>query len=263
MNKNKKEHNKGIILVLSGGAAKGFAHIGVLEMLIENHIPIKGIIGVSAGALAGGFYCADKLEELKKIVLKITKLKSFELFFARFKESLFNPMKKSLENIEIKDLKLPFIAVAYDLSKDKEVLIKKGNLFKAIRASMAIPLVFNPVKIDNSLLMDGGIRVSLPVNEAIKQFGKNKILAVNVCYSQNKVYKNNKDNKNSLEILHQIIDLQAKKLSIYEEKGADIVIRPEVGDIEYSEFYKAKEAIALGRKAAKKMLPKIRKLIKN
>lgn len=264
MEKEEKKIKKrrGIILVLSGGGARGLAHIGVLEILQENKIPIKMIVGTSAGALVGGIYCAGKLEELKRAFLN---LKKWDVFKALFSiptfEYLFNSKKiesrleEFTKGVNIENLKIPFIAVAFNISEGKRVLFKKGKLFDAIRSSISMPGYFKPFKLGEAILVDGGVMDILPVGIARKYDKKGKIIAVNVEAHAIKGIKN----YNFFNIANYSSYIQTSNLAKFQEMGADIVIRPNVPFGTF-EFDKADKLILEGRRATKRALPAIKKL---
>lgn len=256
---------KGITLVLSGGGARGLAHVGVLEVLEENKIPIERIVGTSAGAAVGGIYCAGKMKEMKEYFTKLKKWDVFKLLFSlpAFGH-IFNSqridakLKEFTENKKIENLKIPFIAVAFDIIKGKRVILNRGNLFDAVRSSMAIPGFFKPFQIGESILVDGGVADILPVRVA-KRYSKNgKIVAVNV---ESSIIKG-MNNYNFFNILSYASYFQTRELSKFEEKQADVVIRPSV-TMGTFEFQKSSEIINEGRKAAKRALPAIKALLED
>jgi len=256
-----KKSKEGLTLVLSGGGAKCLSQIGVLEVLKENNIPIRRIIGTSGGALVGGFYAAGKLDDLKKLFLNMTKKDIVKIFFSfPSADSVFasknmdDILKKFLKHVKIEDMNIPFTAVSFDISNGKKILLRKGSLFEAIRSSISIPGIFKPLKIGKLLLVDGGVSEVLPVDIARKY--KNKILAVNV-----EVYNNTKPKDyNLIKIIEDSVLFQTKELAKIQEKYADFVIHINT-DVKYFEFYRAKELIAHGKDAAKKILPKIKRIL--
>lgn len=259
----KINRQKGIVLVLGGGGVKGLAHIGVLEILHEHKIPIKRVIGTSAGALVGGIFCAGKLKELKKLALKVDKKFIFRIFFsfpssiAIFNTSkIDNLIKKYTEGVKIEDLKIPFTSIAFNITEGKKVIFSKGELFDAIRASMSMPFFFKPFKIGTSLFIDGSITDIVPVDLAKRYAGKNKVIAVNL-ETRNNLTKNP---LNLFRILEYASYLGMIELARFQEKNADLVIKP-YASAGYFDYYHAHELIEEGRKAARKAIPKIRKMI--
>lgn len=169
-------NKKSVALVLSSGGARGVAHIGVIEGLLENGFEISSISGSSMGAVVGGVYAAGKLTEYKEWVCNLDKLDVFKLLdftlstqgFVRG-ERVFNEMKTFISDQDIEDLKIPFAAIATDIVNKKEVVFNSGSLFKAIRASAAIPSVLTPSIVDNLELVDGGVCNPLPVNHVSRK----------------------------------------------------------------------------------------------
>ena len=175
-----------VSLVLSGGGARGIAHIGVIEELEKQGFEIFSVVGTSMGALVGGVYALGKMEEYKKWIFTLDKIKVFRfLDFTISKQGLvkgdkiFNKMKEFIFDANIEDLKIHFTAVAADILNKKEVVFTKGSVFEAIRASIAIPTVFTPVKTENGLLVDGGVINNIPISHA-KRIPGDILIVVNV-----------------------------------------------------------------------------------
>lgn len=162
--------DKKVSLVLGSGGARGLAHIGVLDWLDEHHFDIQSIAGSSMGALIGGIYAAGKLGAYKKWVTGLDKsdvLKMLDLSFSPdglFKGSrIIEKLRDLIGEYKIEDLDYHFTAVATDIETGKEVWINEGPLFDAIRASIAVPMVFTPFKINNHYLLDGGLVNPVPI----------------------------------------------------------------------------------------------------
>lgn len=175
-----------VALVLSGGGARGIAHIGVIDELEKRGYEISSVAGTSMGSLIGGVYAAGKLEELKAWTATLDKGKLFLMAdFALSRqglikgERLFRKMKNFIPDILIEDLDIPYAAVAADLVKKEEVVFREGSLWEAIRASIAIPSVFTPVKSNGRLLVDGGVMNNIPINRVQRNDG-DILVAVNV-----------------------------------------------------------------------------------
>lgn len=173
-------------LVLSGGGARGIAHIGVIEELEKLDFEIVSITGTSMGALVGGIYTLGKLNEFKTWLYTLDKLEIFKLLDFTFSsqglvkgDRVRNELKKFISDKKIEDLKISYAAVAVDILNKKEVIFKKGSMYEAIRASIAIPTVFTPVNMDNTFLVDGGVLNNIPINHA-KRFPGDLLIAVNV-----------------------------------------------------------------------------------
>lgn len=157
-------------LVLSGGGARGIAHIGVIEELEKRGYEITSIAGTSMGSLIGGVYATGKMNELKDWIYTLDKGKVFRLVdFTLSKQGLIkgdkvlNKMRDYVPDMPIEELALPYVAVAVDLIKREEVVFREGSLYHAIRASIAIPTVITPVKEEKRLLVDGGVLNNIPM----------------------------------------------------------------------------------------------------
>ena len=164
----KRSHS--VSLVLGSGGARGLAHIGVIDWLNQHGFRIESIAGSSMGALVGGIYAADQLEVYKNWVKALEKtdvLRLMDLSFSGaglFKgERIIERLRELVGVRQIKDLSIAYTAVATDVKRQKEVWINKGPLFDAIRASIAIPMVFTPFEIEGRRLLDGGIINPLPI----------------------------------------------------------------------------------------------------
>ena len=172
---------KNVTLVLSGGGARGFAHIGAIEELESRGYTINSIAGTSMGALVGGVYAAGKMNEYKEWVYNLDKQKIFKLLDFSFSnqglikgDKVLKTMKEFIPDANIEDLKIKYTATAFDLAQNKEIVFREGSLYNAIRASISIPTVFTPVIYGDSVLVDGGVVNNIPINNAIRT--KNDIL---------------------------------------------------------------------------------------
>lgn len=169
---------KKIALVLSGGGARGLAHIGAIETLESHGYEITSIAGCSMGALIGGMYAAGKLPEVKDWVLaldrrKVLSLVDFSLSLTHLVKGdrVMEALKEIVPDVNIEALPIPYTAVATDWNSGKEVVFDHGSLYDAIRASISIPLFLNPVRREDMLLVDGGLVNSLPLNRVVRHSG--------------------------------------------------------------------------------------------
>ena len=169
---------KNVALALSSGGARGLAHIGAIEELEAQGYHISSIAGCSMGALIGGVYAAGKLNEFREWMKTIDRKKMLGLI--DFSLSLNHIVKGTriieaimefVPDVNIEDLPIPYCAVATDLKAGREVMFRKGSLFKAIRASISLPSFYEPVKHDDMILIDGGIINPLPLNRVKRQAG--------------------------------------------------------------------------------------------
>jgi len=253
-----------IALVLGGGAARGFAHIGVIRALEQEKVPIDMIIGTSVGSLIGAIYASD--------------LNSFELEWTAFlleKDSIFDygimnaftgmgmatgakleefvRTKVTAPNIE--NLKLPFAAVATDLNRGTRVVLDHGPVAKAVHASSAIPGVFNPVEHQGRLLVDGGVLDNLPISVA-REKGADIVIAVDI--SQNVA---NFNITNLIDVMLQSVNIMSSENIRYKKKEADVLISPQVGGVAMLDFTQKKRCMQAGIEAAQKAMPELREKI--
>jgi NTE family protein len=175
-----------IALVLSGGGARGNAHIGVIEELENQGFEITSVTGTSMGSLVGGIYAVGAMEELKEWMVSLDRRRVFNLVDFTIGRSgmvkgdrVFKAMKQFIPDTRIEDLPIPYAAVAVDLISQHEVVFREGSLFDAIRASVSIPSVLTPVKTKDGLLVDGGVMNNIPVNHARRIEG-DLLVVVNV-----------------------------------------------------------------------------------
>ena len=257
--------HKKIGLALGSGAARGLAHIGVLKVLERNNIPIDYISGSSIGAVVGAMYAASRnVAELEKIITTA----DWRLFL-----SLIDPVtpgalikgdkiKKFLADYlgeaTFSDLKIPLVIAATDFQTGEPILITKGDLLQAIMASSAVPMVFKQVKIDGRVLADGGLSMPIPIGP-LKKMGADKVIAVNL---DGDYFSKSKSNFSLGESAMQMIKLLRFHLSARDAAESDVVIVPEVGEVMGYSFNIGQKAIDAGERAAQKVLPQIKLLIK-
>lgn len=175
-----------VALVLSGGGARGIAHIGVIEELEKQGFDIASVSGTSMGALVGGVYATGKLEELKNWLYDLDKMKIFNLVDFTLSahglikgDKVLNKIKEFVSDVNIENLRIPYAAVAADIINSKEVVFTKGSMFDAIRASIAIPTVLTPVKTKDGLLVDGGAINNIPISH-VKRMPDDILVVVDV-----------------------------------------------------------------------------------
>jgi NTE family protein len=176
-----------VALALGSGAARGLAHIGVLRVLQQAGLQVSGIAGCSMGALIGGIYAAGKLGEYEDWVCELTEFDVLRLLDMTWGsraglikgEAVIEALKALIGDHRIEDLPIPFTAVATDLNTRREVWLDSGNLFRAIRASIAIPGIFRPVRDGARLLLDGGLVNPVPMAPTAS-FSADLVVAVNV-----------------------------------------------------------------------------------
>ncbi|MGB9699691.1 MAG: patatin-like phospholipase family protein [Thermodesulfobacteriota bacterium] len=249
-----------IALVLGAGAAKGFAHIGVLKVLTTHHIPVHMVVGTSAGSLVGCFYAYGYSPfEIQSLALSIQKTDIIDFvipdngFIQGLKLAEF--VNKMTKNTPLEKMALPFYAVATDLLSGQEVVFGKGNTGAAVRASCAVPGVFRPVRIGDRLYVDGGV-VSPVAVEAARKYGANIVIAVDISSDLGNVKP-----ESTIETILQAVNIMYSKMVQLQLAKADVIIRPKVGHISSSDFSKRHEAILEGEKAALEALPKIKEIL--
>lgn len=178
--------NKKVALVLSGGGARGIAHIGAIEELEQQGFQIHSIAGTSMGAVVGGVYAAGKMKEYKEWMCTLDRQKVLNLIdFTLSTQGLikgdrvFARMKEFIPDTHIEDFPIDFAAIAADIIHHKEVIFRTGSMYDAIRASVAIPSVITPVKTNGTVLVDGGVMNNIPVNR-VKRIDGDILIVVNV-----------------------------------------------------------------------------------
>lgn len=187
MEQNNGAKRRRVALVLAGGGARGVAHIGAIEELERRGYEIGAVAGTSMGALVGGMYASGHLEEFKEWMCALDRYRVFSLVdFTLSAEGLvkgsrvIEAMKELIPDMRIEQMRIPFTAVSADLLSGSEVVIERGGLYDAIRASIAIPSVFRPVHRDGMVLTDGGIVNPLPLNR-VRRCAGDLLVGVDVC----------------------------------------------------------------------------------
>ncbi len=253
-----------IALVLGGGAARGFAHVGVIRALEQEKIPIDLVVGTSVGSLIGAIYANDTNSfELEWTAFTLEKEHIFDYgIFSAFtgmgpvkgdKLEEFVKSKVPAQNIE--NLKIPFAAVATDLNRGVRVVLDHGPLARAVRASCSIPGVFQPVEHQGKLLVDGGVTDNIPISVA-REKGADIVIAVDI--SENVV---NFNITNLVDVVIQSANIMFNENVKYRKKDADVLIRPAVGDVAMLDFTQKKRCMQAGIEAAQRAMPEIKKKI--
>jgi NTE family protein len=279
-------------LVLSGGGAKGFAHIGVLKVIEEAGIKIDYIGGTSMGAVIGGLYASGyNATQIDSIFHKVNfdellndyiprSAKSFyekrndesyalSLPFSNFKVGIPQALSKGLYNFNLlsrltrhvrqvndfNQLPTPFLCIGTNIETGQQVVLNKGNLAQAMLASAAFPTLFTPIEIDGQLLIDGGVANNFPVDE-VKNLGADLIIGVDV---QDGLWDKNQL-KNATKILVQITNLHSIEQMKNKIKGTDIYITPDIKNFGVLSFDRGREIIQRGEEAAFAVYEKIKTL---
>lgn len=256
---------KKIAVVLGGGAACGFAHVGVLRALEENGIEPDIVVGTSMGAIVGGYYCAGASSaDMDELVKRFKRVDIFEINLLIKNKSILNTNKieKMLKEItqekNIEDCSIVFRAVATDLLNGREVIIDKGPIWKAARASMAIPSIFPPFDIDGVELFDGGLLNNVPADIAY-ELGADYVIAVDVTQYHNL----KKENNWILPSLYNTILLMQQEIVNLKTK-CDCLIKPDLKGVSLERYDPAEIQLAvdIGYKEAISVIDKIKKDLK-
>lgn len=250
---------KRVGIAFGGGSSRGAANVGVLKVLVENKIPIHFIAGTSAGALVGALFAGGlNIYELIKVTKSIDWRKvagfKFDDVFPLSEAGLEDLIVKLVGNKRVEGLRVPFAAVAADYKSGRKIVLTKGKLERVVHASSAIPGMFNPVKFDDKLLMDGLVVDNVPA-DVVKNMGADYVIAIDVVPDVRL-----KDGpKNVRQIVERAIDIASRNHCREIYKDADIVISPVKEDISPLDFSKAEQLIRLGEQAALKAIGKIKK----
>lgn len=252
-------------MALGGGGAKGLAHIGVIKALKRAGIPIDFIAGTSMGALVGGWYAATgDIEFLEETVLKLKYRDIFpikEIFRksgALFRgDSVMKLMAAHFKDVKVENCKIPFSAVATDFKNGDEVVIKKGKLVEAVRASISLPIVFSPASLGSRLLIDGGFSNPVPA-DVVRAMGADFVVAVDVSSKWLNAPEEVLDLKSIYSVISSSLSVVEYQLAKNILKSADLVLRPPVLNYGWLEFERAGEIISIGREEVELHLKEIR-----
>lgn len=248
-------------LALGGGAARGFAHIGVIKVLEGQGIVPDLVVGTSAGSVVGALYTGGYSGfELQKIAFELeeSSVSDYMMPSRGFikGEQLQNFINKALKNRGIEALTKPFGAVATDLQNGDMIVFRRGNAGMAVRASSSVPGVFQPVSINNHEYVDGGLVSPVPVN-ATRSMGADIVIAVDISKKPSGA-----KTEGTFDVLMQTFTIMGKSINNLELVGADIVIQPNTDMIGSADFEGKHLAILEGERAAQAAVPQIRALIK-
>jgi NTE family protein len=247
-----------VALVLGGGSARGLAHIGVLKVLHREKIPIDMIVGTSMGALIGAAYAiGDSIVSMEADAHSFTVNKLLDPTIPTMGllagDKLEKAIRELIDHKTFDDCKIPFAAVTTNIETGEEVVHQSGDLSKVIRASCSWPGIFNPVTIDGKLLVDGGIKNSVPTKIA-RSLGAEYVLAVDVgfCVGQGRI-------KNIFQMILQSFQITGEELNKHQSLSADFIIKVDLGDIDQAAFNKSRLAIKKGQESAEAVISKLKK----
>jgi len=251
-----------IALVLGGGSAKGFAHVGVVRVLEQEKIPIHMIIGTSVGSLIGGIYASNP--DSFQLEWTAFKIERNDILDPSLVHSKFGPVQgvrlesfveQAVRNKKIEDTKIPFYPIATDLNTGETIVLEKGSIAKAVRASSSIPGIFVPVTFDNRMLVDGGVTNNIACDIA-KSKGADIVIAVNISKDIKEA-----DIASLIDIVGQSAGIMMHEASKSKLKHADVVIEPNTKGVGMFDFTQKKLLMDEGIRAARQAMPKIRELI--
>ena len=246
-------------LALGGGAARGFAHVGVIQVLEEAGISPVLVTGTSAGSLVAALYASGKNgAQLQKIAenMEEATIADWTLpFFGRGVlrgEALAKYVNTQVGQKLIEAMPLPLGIVATDLNSGNDMLFQRGDTGTAVRASSAVPAVFTPVKINGHEYVDGGLSSPVPVRAA-RKMGAELVIAVDISSPPEGGSANG-----TIEVLLQTFSIMGKSINAFELKDADIVVRPVLTGVSSADFSSRKRSIEAGRQAMLQALPQLR-----
>jgi NTE family protein len=251
-------------LALSGGAARGIAHVGVLRALEENNVPVDAIAGASAGALIGGCYAAGlSIDELTTMARAFRWRHTARLSFSRLGFQTNAKMEKFLRAhlpvTRFEDLKIRFAALTMDLQKGTAVVFRdEGDVPFAIRASTCIPAIYTPVRDSQGRwLVDGGLVASLPISYA-RDLGADVVIASDVNFDGARFFE---DPKTAMGVMAHTFVAVERIVANQDRADADVLITPKVGHIRWDQTRRAEELLQAGYDAAMESMAKIKSLI--
>ncbi len=246
-------------LALGGGAARGFAHVGVIAVLEEAGLRPQLVVGTSAGSLVAALYASGKTSaQLQQTALNMEEVAITDWMLPIFGRGMFRGealaryVNELVSNRNIENMVIPLGIVATDLGNGQAVLFQRGDTGAAVRASSAVPGVFVPVKIGAREYVDGGLVSPVPVRFA-RQMGADVVIAVDI---SNPPEAN--PASNTLQILLQTFAIMGKSINQYELKDADVVVLPSLVGLQSADFSARQRAIDAGRAAMLAALPALR-----
>ncbi len=249
-------------LALGGGAARGFAHVGVIQVLEEAGIRPDYVTGTSAGSLVAALYASGKTgAQLQQVADSMEEAAFADWMLPIFNrgmlrgEALARYVNQQVGNRLIENMVLPLGIVATDLNSGQGVLFQRGDTGTAVRASSAVPSVFQPVSISGRDYVDGGLVSPVPVRYA-RQMGAGLVIAVDISSAPE-----GNPAGDSLQILLQTFAIMGKSINGWELKEADLVVRPALGGVRSADFASRRKTVEAGRAAMLQALPQLRAAI--
>lgn len=247
-------------LALGSGGARGFAHLGVLKVLEENNISIDYIAGSSMGALVASFYgMGHNIDHLIKLSLAFRRKFYMDFTVPKMGFISGNRIKEFIKLFthgkNLEDLKIPVAVIATDLVKGEEVIFSSGSIADAVRASISIPGIFVPVKMNGKILVDGGVIDRVPAT-IVREMGADIIIGVDVTFS-----KKETEIANIYDVIMKSIDILHMEAINNRQLGSDILIQPDVSRYSSTAFTNTSEIIKIGEEETLKIMPEITKVL--
>ncbi len=249
-------------LALGGGAARGFAHVGVIQVLEENGLRPDLVVGTSAGSVVAAMYASGKSgAQLQQVAETMEEAAFTDWTLPLFNrgmlkgEALARYMNAQVGGRLIENMPMPLGVVATDLGSGLAVLFQRGDTGTAVRASSAVPAVFQPVRIGAHEYVDGGLVSPVPVRYA-RQMGADVVIAVDISSPPE-----NNASTDTLQVLLQTFAIMGKSINTFELKGAEVVVRPVLTGMKSADFSVRKKAIDAGRAAMLEALPQLKSAI--
>lgn len=255
-------------LALSGGSAKGLAHIGVIKALDEAGIRADFVAGTSMGALVGAFHATGtSIAEMERIALSMDRRQLLRFIDPALQGGLIAGQKvyeffeSHLKGAAFENCRIPLCIVATDLKTSDPVVLKDGELMPALRASIALPPVLNPVVYRGLLLADGGLSIPLPARTA-REMGAEVVIAVDVLAHRDlQAMEDVRGMRGLVSVANASLEVMMHHLAMQDAVEADIVIAPDVSMINSYQFDQAHRLIGIGYEAGREAVPRIKEIV--
>jgi NTE family protein len=246
-------------LALGGGAARGFAHVGVIQVLEEAGLKPSHVVGTSAGSLVAALYASGKsIPELRKAAETMEEAEITDWMVPLLNrgalrgEALAKYVNAQVGGRNLENMKIPLGIVATDLRSGEAITFRRGNTGSAVRASSAVPAVFQPVRIGDREYVDGGLVAPVPVHQ-VREMGANFVIAVDISSDPE-----GNPAGDTFQILLQTFTIMGKSINTLALKEADIVIRPALSGVKSADFSARRRSIEAGRVAMLAQLPRLK-----
>lgn len=255
---------KKVALALGSGGARGIAHIGAIEVLLENNIPIDFVCGSSMGGIIGGLFCAEcDFEVVKSVIDELSLLDIVDIGIiskSRLGIVKGNKVVKCLEPLIgdklIEESKIPFSCTAVDIKSGKTIVISKGKMIDALRATSAIPVIFRPVVLDEMVLIDGGVLNRVPSNEA-RDMGADIVIAIDVLGE----IESCENITSVVGYINRVFDMMNWETAKYHVDDADIYLIPKQDTVKSISLKNIQDSYLAGRKVVLENIDKIKELV--